>query len=100
MAATESVPSGNAYPDPDAPEFSPIRAGLARLYMRHRVDLGIALASDEWIIEHTTDLSAALYFLCKHAHQHGDYAWLSRHRWWLDATTRLFNDEPAVPLDG
>jgi hypothetical protein len=20
--------------------------------------------------------------------------------WWLDATTRLFNDEPAVPLDG
>jgi len=20
--------------------------------------------------------------------------------WWLDATTRLFNAEPAVPLDG
>ena len=24
---------------------------------------------------------------------------LRRHRWWLDATTRLLSDEPAVPLD-
>jgi hypothetical protein len=49
---------------------------------------------------HVNDISTTLYFLSRHAHQHGDYAWLRRHRWWLNATTRLFNGEPAVPLDG
>jgi hypothetical protein len=35
-----------------------------------------------------------------HARDHDDAAWLKRHHRWLRATQRLFNGEPAVPLDG
>ena len=37
-------------------------------------DLGLAVAPDEWIIEHTNDLTAALWFLSQHAIDHGDVA--------------------------
>jgi hypothetical protein len=39
---------------------------VARLYMRHRVDLGLALVSDEWIVAHTNDITATLWFLSRH----------------------------------
>src|SRR5882762_7201622 len=63
------------YPGPGDAEFAGVRADLALLYMRHRVELGLALASDEWIIEHTNDLTATLWFLSRHAMDHGDEAW-------------------------
>ena len=44
-----------------------VRADLARLYMRHRLDLGLALTTDEWIIEHVNDILAALWFLSARA---------------------------------
>jgi hypothetical protein len=62
-------------------EFAGIRADLSRLFMAHRLDLGLALASDEWIIPHTNDLAATLWFLTQHAIAHCDEAWLRRHHW-------------------
>ena len=61
--------------------------------MRHRLDLGMALASDQWIIEHTNDLTATLWFLTQHAINHNDWGWLTRHYWWLKAATRLNRGE-------
>jgi hypothetical protein len=84
---------------PDAPEFDGIRADLARLFMEHRLELGLAFASDEWIIEHTNDLTASLWFLSQHAIDHGDEPWL-RHHWWLTAATRLNHGEATTTLDG
>ena len=89
----------NDFPDPDDAEFAPIRADLSRLYTRHRLDLGVALASDEWIIEHTNDLTATLWFLTQHAIDHNDVGWLTRHHWWLQAAVRLNRGEPSTPLD-
>ena len=57
---------------PDDPEFAGIRADLARLYMRHRRDLVMTLASDEWIVAHTNDITMTLWTLTQHAIDHGD----------------------------
>jgi hypothetical protein len=56
MAETD----GRVAAKPDDLEFAPIRADLARLFMQHRLDLGIALVSDKWIVEHPNDLTATL----------------------------------------
>jgi hypothetical protein len=64
------------FPDPDAAKFADVRADMARLYMRHRSEVALALASHEWIIANTNDLTATLYCLSVHAMDHGDEAWL------------------------
>jgi hypothetical protein len=100
MAATDQR-GISPLPEPDDTEFAGIRADLARLFMQHRADLGIALASDEWIIEHANDLTAALWGLTQHAIDRNDEPWLRRHHWWLQAATRLNRGEPSTPpLDG
>jgi hypothetical protein len=87
-------------PDPDAPEFAGIHADLARLYMRHRVDLAMTLASDAWVIQHTNDITMTLWTLTQHAIDHGYVRWLTRHYWWLQAATRLNRGKASAPLDG
>jgi hypothetical protein len=50
MAATETNGrKSGQYPQPGDAEFAGIRADLARLFMQHRLDIGLTLASDEWI---------------------------------------------------
>ena len=49
--------------------------------MRHRLDLGLALAGDEWIIANTNDISAVLWCLSRYALDWGDMNWLRRHGW-------------------
>jgi hypothetical protein len=101
MAATDRDSlAANKLPDPDAAEFAGIRADLSRLCMKHRLDLGIALASGEWIIDHVNDLTSTLWALSQRAIDHGDEAWLTRHYWWLQAATRLNRGEPSTPLHG
>jgi len=46
------------------------------------------------------DITAALIGCGQIAIQRGDQAWMERHRWFGEAIDRLFNDQPAVPLDG
>jgi hypothetical protein len=62
MAATEAMGEFPPLPDPNDAEFAPIRADLARLFMAHRLDLGLALGGDEWIVARTNDVTAALWF--------------------------------------
>jgi hypothetical protein len=41
MEATIKELLSGSVPDPDAAEFAPIRADLARLFIRHKADLGM-----------------------------------------------------------
>jgi hypothetical protein len=56
--------------------------------------------SDEAIIAQTNDIMTALMAAATHAAAHDNQDWLTRHRWFGDALERMFNDQPAVPLDG
>jgi hypothetical protein len=87
-------------PDPDAAEFAPIRADLARLFLEHKAELGLGGWTDDQIVAKVSDITAALFGCGQVALQRGDTEWLDRHRWFSDACTRLFVDQPAVPLDG
>jgi hypothetical protein len=73
MAETEDRVSPQ--PGPDAAEFAGIRADLSRLYMRHRLDLGLALASD-------------------------NQRWKERYRWFFEAVAELQDALPGKQLDG
>jgi hypothetical protein len=88
--------------DPDAPEFDGVRADLARLFIRHRADLGMTV--DEWpdarIIAETSRIAGAIMACGTVALDRNDTAWLERHRWFSDAAARIFDNGQAVPLDG
>lgn len=53
--------------DPDASEFAPIRADLARLFILHKAELGMAVCSGEEIIAQTNDICGALMVTATHA---------------------------------
>jgi hypothetical protein len=93
-------PGGQVMPHPDAPEFAAVRAELAKLYIRHALDLGLGGWTDEQIIERVADITATLIGCGQVAMHCGDCEWLARHRWFSDAATRLFKDQHAMPLDG
>ena len=86
--------------NPDAPEFAPIRADLARLFILHKAELGMAEWRDEAIVAETNNIMAALMAASTHALAHDDQAWIERHRWFGEALDRLFRDQPATRLDG
>jgi hypothetical protein len=86
--------------NPGAPEFAPIRADLARLFILHKAELGMTEWRDEAIVAETNKIMSALMTATTHALAHNDQAWLERHRWFSEALERLFADQPAVKLDG
>jgi hypothetical protein len=59
-----------------APEFAPVRADLARLFLAHKAELGMLDWSDEQIVAQTNDIVGALIACGIHATAHGDRAWL------------------------
>jgi len=85
--------------DPDDPEFNDIRGDLARLFIAHKTDLRLADWSDGDIVARTSDILASLIACGTIALQRGDAARLARHRWFGEACDRLFQDQPATPLD-
>jgi hypothetical protein len=87
-------------PELDSPEFAPIRADLARLYIVHHGHLGLAPGNDAWIIEHVDLITFTLYRAFIEARKRNDDVFLARIEWWRRACGRLFDDEPAMPLDG
>jgi hypothetical protein len=84
---------------PDDPQFAGVRGDLARFFVQHKTDMGMADASDTLIIANVNNIAAALYFLSLHALDHGDETWLARHEWFRAACGRLDRDQPAVKLD-
>ena len=61
--------------------------------------MGPDLGDDE-IVARTNEITALLVALGKRVRANNDTAWLRRHRWFFDATARLFDNGDAVPLDG
>ena len=82
-----------------APEFAPIRANLARLYLQHLADLGMADASDESVIAQVDDITAVLKGLTARALANRDRAWLVKHAWFGVACQQLLHDQPATASD-
>ena len=68
--------------------------------MRHRLDLGLPLASDECIVANTNNITMGLWLPVEARARPQDEAWLPRHRWWLKAATRLSHGEATTTLDG
>ena len=87
-------------PDPADPQFAPIRADLARLFIQHKADLGLKDWTDDKVIDQATWIASALIGCGMVALQRGDEAWLARHAWFSEACERLFADHATVPLDG
>jgi hypothetical protein len=85
---------------PDAAEFAGIRADLARLFIAHKADMGMGGYPDAYFVERTNDVTAVLWVLSQHAIDHGDWDWLRRHRWWIQAAIRLHHGEATTALDG
>jgi hypothetical protein len=88
------------FPDPGSPEFAPIRADLARLYLAHKTELKLDDVADAEIVANVNAITQALMIAGTQATQRGDRAWMERHRWFGEAVQRLFADLPAAPLDG
>jgi hypothetical protein len=73
LRAWTSVGTGRAimqpteFPNPDAPEFAPIRADLARLFIAHKAEMSMADWPDEAILAHVNDITATLISLVRRA---------------------------------
>jgi hypothetical protein len=63
-------------PHPDAPEFAAVRAELARLFLDHKIELGLYSWLDEEIVAKVSDITAALISCGQVALQRGDTACL------------------------
>lgn len=89
----------------DIPELSDrshntVRGELARLFVRHKVDIGLADRGDAEIIANADNVMAFLLDRYGVAELTSDDAWLARFKWFVDACNRLQQDLPAVPMDG
>ena len=86
--------------DPNDPEFADVRADLARLFIAHKADLGMANQPDADIARNVNTIAAALMQLGVHALEHNDTAWLERHQWFAEASEHMFAGHHGAPLDG
>ena len=94
------MPATTDLPSTDAPEFAPIRADLARLYIARKADLGLLDWTDAQLVERVDDVTSALMACSMDAVERGDEAWLERHRWFGEACERLLDGLRATGLDG
>ena len=86
-------------PDLADPLFAPIKAQLARCYLQHKDDLGVAYADDEAILQRVDDITWLLLDRMGKAFLARDEAWLVRYRWFTALVEDLLEDVPAK-LDG
>ena len=63
------------------PAFGPIRARLARVYMEHKVDLGVPDASDDDILRNVDDITLTLMRGIGEALLQNNEAFLRKYRW-------------------
>jgi hypothetical protein len=62
--------------------------------------VGRALASDEWIVANTNNVTAVLWTLSRHALDHIRIDWLRRHQWRIRAAIRLHRGEATTTVNG
>ena len=87
-------------PDLNAPEFSAIKARLARAYLDHKADIGAADDTDQDILDHIDDITALMLGALGRALAERRHAWLEHYGWFTDLVIELLDDLPDKPLDG
>jgi hypothetical protein len=89
-------------PPLDSAEFAGLRGQLARAFIVHKADLGLAAAgaSDQAIVDRVDDIMAVMLGAVARATATGDEDWLSRYTWFVDLVERLAEGREGKPLDG
>ena len=82
------------------PEFGPIKARLARVYLEHKGDLGALLTDDAEIIALVDEISALLLAASVRAWRADNQHWKERYRWFFEAVAELQDALPGKPLVG
>ena len=86
-------------PHPTDPEFDEVRSQLARAFIAHKADLGVAFADDAVILQRVDDIAWLLLGQLSRAFLSRDEAWLQQYQWFADLAADLLVD--AVDrLDG
>jgi hypothetical protein len=67
---------------PDAPEFAPIHADLARLFIAHKGDMGLGDWTDAEVTARVDDVASTLINLSLMALDARDQTWFEQHQWW------------------
>jgi hypothetical protein len=81
------------------PAFAPIKARLARTYLQHKADLGVADVSDVAILQRIDGITLTLLQAVGRAVMAGDEAFLERNAWFIEIAEDLMAERPAK-LDG
>ena len=74
------------------PEFGPIKARLARVYLEHKGDLEVLLTDDAEIIAHVDEITALLLAASSRALRADNQRWRERYRWFFEAIAELQDD--------
>jgi hypothetical protein len=82
------------------PEFGPIKARLARVYLEHKGDLEVLLTDDAEIIAHVDEITALLLAASSRALRADNQRWTERYRWFFEAIAELQDALRDKPLDG
>ncbi|MGQ0582778.1 MAG: hypothetical protein ACT4O6_12635 [Reyranella sp.] len=92
----------NDIPPLDDPAHDPVRGELARLFICHKGDLGLANHIDADIVARVDDIAALMMERYGRALLAGDAGrdWIDRYAWFGDACDRLYTGQSAVVLDG
>ena len=87
-------------PDLNAPEFAPIEARFARVYLDHKADIGAPHATDQDILDRVDDITALMLGALGRAMAERRHTWLEHYGWFTDLVIELLDDVPGKPLDG
>lgn len=93
------MPLNDDIPPLDDPAHDPVRGELARLFMMHKADLGLADRPDVDIVARVDDIMVFMMQRHGNALLANDTAWLNCFRWFSGACDRLAADERTLPLD-
>src|SRR5271170_5223271 len=85
MAIKDALLASPIPANPNDPEFDAVRADLGRLFIRHKLDLGLCGWSDAAVIANTNRIAGALMACGTVALDRGDTKSLERHKWFSDA---------------
>ena len=87
-------------PDLNSPEFAAIKSRLARAYLEHKADLGVADATDEAVLACVDKITAILFASSVRAWRTDDQRWKERNGWFAAIMSELLDQVPGKPLDG
>jgi len=92
----------NDVPPLDDPSHDPVRGELARLFITHKADLGLAERPDADIIARVDDVAALMMESHGRALLAGDAGreWLGRYAWFGEACDRLYIGQSADTMNG